>query len=256
MWEGNIMTKKDEEKTQIESALKEIKKGEEESAATAIATTRRSRKNTNVSGTLTKPTLKFPRLLKTLLIVLPLIAILVVGVWLYLKSTSEEGNIVFVEEIREIAKFATAEANLKVTFEEEDNNLFGNDIWLDLPGTKRVVKCIVPATVMAGVDLEEVTDDDIKVNEDTKEVEIVLPRATLLHEPAIINKDVEFYTDKGLFSGKVALEEQPELLAKAQEKLKERAIQSGVLETAEKSAEKALKKLLNKDGYDVKVTFK
>ena len=63
--------------------------------------------------------------------------------------------------------------------EQEDNKIFGKDIQFNLPGTKQEILLVVPATVIAGVDLKEVTSSDIQVNEEEKEIEITLPRATL-----------------------------------------------------------------------------
>jgi len=44
---------------------------------------------------------------------------------------------------------------------------------------------IVPATVLAGDDLNEVTEDDMKIDEDTKEIDITLPHVKLIQEPSL-----------------------------------------------------------------------
>ena len=247
------MSKKDEALTQIERVLKELKKGEEESAATVGVG--QNRGNTNISGALIKLVFKLWgfRIFLTVL----LLAVIVSGVtWLFFGSTFKKESTIAVEQVREIAKLATAEALVTVTIEEEDNKLFGKNISVNLPGTKRELLLVVPATVIAGVDLKGITSDDIKVNEDKKELEIVLPRATLIQEPAILMDHVKTISDEGLFRGEVKWDEGFDLAAEAQGDIKDEAIKIGLLESAEKSAEKVLEGFFGNLGYTVKLTFK
>ena len=145
---------------------------------------------------------------------------------------------------------------MKVVIEQEDNKLFGNDISLNLPGTKRKILLIVPATVIAGVDLKEMTSDDIKVNEKEKELEIVLPRATFIQEPSIQMDSVKTFSEEGLFREEMKWNEGFDLAAVAQEQLKDEAMGIGLLESAEKNAEKVLNGFYSNLGYTVKLTFK
>ena len=246
------MSKKDEALIQIERVLEELKKGDEESAATAVVG--QNRGNTNISGTLFKILFKFWGL-KMFLIALLLIALTFGSTWLFFGSTFKNESTVFIEQVQELATLATAEAHVTVTIEEEDNKLFGNNIAINLPGTKRELLLIVPATVIAGVDLKGITSDDIKVNDDKKELEIVLPRATLIHDPAIQMDDVKTFSDEGLFRGEVKWNEGFDLAAIAQKEIKDKAIEIGLLESAEKSAEKVLKGFFSNLGYTVKITF-
>ena len=247
------MSKKDEALTQIERVLKELKKGEEESAATVVVG--QNRGNANISGALIKLVFKLWgfRIFLTIL----LLVVIASGVtWLFFGSTFKKESTIAVEQVREIAKLATAEALVTVTIEEEDNKLFGKNIPVNLPGTKRELLLVVPATVIAGVDLKEITSDDIKVNEDKKELEIVLPRATLIQEPAILMDHVKTISDEGLFRGEVKWDEGFDLAAEAQGDIKDEAIKIGLLESAEKSAEKVLEGFFGNLGYTVKLTFK
>lgn len=249
----DAMSKKDEALTQIEQVLQELKKGEEESAATAVIGQRSG--NTNISGAIFKVIFKFWGF-KILLIALLLILFTFGGTWLFFGNTFKKESTVFVEQVQELAMLATAEAHMKVIIEQEDNKLFGNDISVNLPGTKRELLLIVPATVIAGVNLKEVTSDDIKINEDDKELEIALPRATFIQDPAIQMEDVKTFSDEGLFRGEVKWDEGFDLATEAQEKIKDEAIEIGLLESAEKSAEKVLAGFYRNLGYTVKITFK
>ena len=247
------MSKKDEALTQIERVLKELKKGEEESAATAVVG--QNRGNANISGALIKLVFKLWGF-RIFLTVLLLVVIASGVTWLFFGSTFKKESTIAVEQVREIAKLATAEALVTVTIEEEDNKLFGKNISVNLPGTKRELLLVVPATVIAGVDLKGITSDDIKVNEDKKELEIVLPRATLIQEPAILMDHVKTISDEGLFRGEVKWDEGFDLAAEAQGDIKDEAIKIGLLESAEKSAEKVLEGFFGNLGYTVKLTFK
>ncbi|ATP42285.1 hypothetical protein CSE16_20965 [Solibacillus sp. R5-41] len=247
------MSKKDEELTQFRSVLKELKKGEEESAATAVVG--RSRGTANISGALFKLIFKLWGV-KIFLFTLLLIAIISGVVWFLSGSTLKKESTTFVEQVQDLATLATAEAHIKVIIEEEDNKLFGNDISVNLPGTKREILLIVPATVIAGVDLKGITSDDIKINDKEKELGIVLPRATLIQDPTIQMDSVKTFSDEGLFRGEVQWKEGFDLAAEAQEKVKDEAIEIGLLESAEKSAEKVLKGFFSNLGYTVKITFR
>lgn len=241
------MSKKDEAIAEIERVLAELKKGEKESAATAIVG--QSRGNAKITGV-------FNKFLKILFVVLLLLVIAYGSVLLLNGSTFKKESTTFVEQIQELAMLATAEAHVTVTIEEKDNKLFGNNIPVNLPGTKRELLLIVPATVIAGVDLQGITSDDIKVNEDEKELEIVLPRATLIQEPAILMDRVKTISDEGLFRGEVKWDEGFDLAAVAQEEIKVEAVEIGLLESAEKSAEKVLEGFFGNLGYTVKLTFR
>ena len=247
------MSKKDEALTQIERVLNELKKGEEESAATAVVG--QNRGNANISGALIKLVFKLWGF-RIFLTVLLLVVIASGATWLFFGNTFKKESTISVEQVREIAKLATAEALVTVTIEEEDNKLFGKNIPVNLPGTKRELLLVVPATVIAGVDLKGITSDDIKFNENKKELEIVLPRATLIQEPAILMDHVKTISDEGLFRGEVKWDEGFDLAAEAQGDIKDEAIKIGLLESAEKSAEKVLEGFFGNLGYTVKLTFK
>jgi len=245
------VSKKDEALIQLESVLKELRMGKEESAATTVLGQRK--RNPNISGALFKAIFKFWRV-RIILIALFLIVALAGIIWLFSGSTSKKESTIFVEQIQELATLATAKASVKVVIEEEDNKLLGNDISLNLPGTKREILMIVPATVIAGFDLEMVTSKDIKVK--GNELEIILPRATLIQDPTIQMDSVKTFSDEGLLRGEMNWDEGFDLAAEAQEKLKAEAIEIGLLESAEENAEKVLKGFFSNLGYTVKLTFR
>lgn len=69
-------------------------------------------------------------------------------------------------------------------------------------------------------------------------------------------EDVKTFSDEGLFRGEVKWDEGYNLAAVAQKQIKDEAIEIGLLESAEKSAEKVLAGFFRNLGYAVKITFK
>ena len=247
------MGKKDQALSQLESALKELKEGKEESAATA--TLGHKKRVPNLFGALFTFIFKVWGI-KIIVIALLVVFILSIGLWLFSESTVKKESTTFVEQVQELATLATAEAYVKVIIEQEDNKLFGKEIGVDLPGTKRETLLIVPATVMAGVDLKQVSSDDVKIDEEAKKLEIVLPPAKLIQDPAIQMDQVRTFSDEGLLRGDVEWDEGFDLAAEAQEQAKEEAIDIGLLQTAEESAEKVLKEFFGNLGYSVEISYK
>ena len=114
----------------------------------------------------------------------------------------------------------------------------------------------MPATVIAGVDLKQVSPRDIKINDKEKELEIVLPPADFIQEPSIQMDKIITYSDEGLLRQEPKWDEGFDLGAQAQKQIKKEAKETGLLQTAEKNAEKVLKEFFKNLGYSVKVSFK
>lgn len=246
-----IIKEKDEKIAQLERQLSEVTAAQQQIAATIAADYN--------SRSLSAPKEKFKLSLKAsgliFLIILGFLVIAVVGFKLYQGNSSKQESVTYVERVQAIAKLATAEAHMKVVLQEDDNKILGKDISIDLPGTNRQLLLVVPATVIAGVDLKGITSKDMVINEETKEIDIALPHAELIQEPSVQLKKIQKLDDSGLLSGGVTTDEWDKLEAKAQEQIRQDAISEGLLETAEKNAEKVLKEFFKNIGYKVNVTF-
>ncbi|WP_248278568.1 DUF4230 domain-containing protein [Bacillus sp. DNRA2] len=211
-------------------------------------------KGTNLSVPLFKPKFKF-RGIKIILSIVFLASVLV-NIWLFWGRTYKQETTIFVEDVQKLATLATAEAHVKTVIKQTDNKIFGKDIKRDLPGTKQELLLIVPATVVVGVDLNKVSKRDMKINEKEKELEIVLPPAEFIQDPAIQMDQVITYSEEGLFRQEPKWDEGYDFAAQAQQQIKEEVKESGLLKTAEKNAEKVLKEFFRKLGYSVKVSIK
>lgn len=241
---------------ELEKLLKELKAQEEETAVT-YAEAPRQRKSFRFW--------KFPSFLwgfgtKTT-IILALIAIILIAAlpfaayWAIQGSTFTESKGTFLERVQNLNELATAEAYTKVVIERQDNALFGKEIGIDLPGTKRQLLVVVPGSVKAGVDFSTVTEADIKVNEDKKTAKLTLPAAKFLGEPAILFDQVEIYSYEGLFRDEANIEEAYELAATAQDMMIEESAGQGLLLTAQENAERAVQEMFQLVDYEVEIEF-
>ncbi|MFS0862214.1 DUF4230 domain-containing protein [Fredinandcohnia sp. 179-A 10B2 NHS] len=247
------MNNNDDKIAELERLLKELKAGQEETSATAAVLERGGAPR--VTKSVANPLLKFLGM-KLLIPILLIALVAAAGIMFFTGSTFKKESTTFVEQVQELATLATAEAHLKEIITQEDNKLFGLDIPVDLLGTKRELLFVVPATVIAGVDLQGVTSESLIINEKEKEIKLTLPHAALLQEPSIKMDKIQAISDEGLFRLEVSWDEGNELVAEAQEKIKKEAIEIGLLQTAEKTAEKVLTEFFDSLGYTVEIAFK
>ncbi|QHJ70440.1 DUF4230 domain-containing protein [Planococcus halotolerans] len=186
-----------------------------------------------------------------LLIALPL------GTWWMIQqgSTATESKSAFLERMQDLNELSTAEAYSKVIIKREDNQIFGQDIGLDIPGTKRELLVVIPGSVRAGIDFSEITEDDIEVDEEAKTATLTLQNADFLGGPELFMDKVEIYSNEGLLSGGRDFPEAYELAEEAKEMMLEETRGQGVLELAEKNAARSVEEMFQLVDYDVTVEF-
>ncbi|RUL48798.1 DUF4230 domain-containing protein [Lysinibacillus antri] len=248
-----IIEEKDGKIAQLEKRLIELEEAQQQSAAT-IAVDHNSRHLSPPKG-IFKSFLKIGRLKNILIMAVVISLALVIALRvtpLFWGSTSKQESVTFVERVQQLATLATAEAYVKEVLHQEDTKNFLN---INLPGTKREVLLVVPATVIAGVDLKGITSKDMDINEEKKEIDITLPHAEIIQEPSVQMDKIQAVDKNGILRTDIKMNEGFELVAEAQEKIRQGAISSGLLDTAEKNAEKVLKEFFKSIDYTVNVTF-
>ncbi|MED3571131.1 DUF4230 domain-containing protein [Cytobacillus praedii] len=241
------------DKSNLNAAKEEILAGSRESASSiAMGTRQRSSIPLPLFGKSFK--------LRVLLITIIVFLIGGLGAFTYFKlftgSTYQSTTVNIVEGVQELATLATAQAVVTTVIKEEDNKLFNKEISVNFPGTKRTVLLIVPATVLAGVDLQSVTDENIVIDEKNKEIKLTLPHAALIQEPSIHMDKVQTYSEEGLFRSEVKWDEGYDLAAKAQAEIIKEADNIGLLTRAEDSAVKVLSQFFDQLGYEAHIKFK
>ena len=185
-----------------------------------------------------------------LLVALPL------GTWWMLQgSTATESKGAFLERIQDLNELSTAQAYSKAIIEREDNKVFGREIGLDLPGTKRQILVVIPGSVRAGIDFSEITEDDIEVDEEAKTAKLTLPNADFLGGPELFMDQAEVYTHEGLFSGGADISVAFELMEEAKQLILEETRGQGVLDLAETNAARSVENMFQLVDYDVTVEF-
>lgn len=191
-----------------------------------------------------------------LLLVAAIIILPIAGFYLIkLGSTFTEQKGAFVEQVQELQELTTAEAYTKVLVERTDNELFGQSIGVNLPGTKRNLLVVIPGSVKAGIDLSGITENNLKIDENEKTARLTVPAAEFLGGAEIFFDQVEVYSVAGLFRGKADIEEGYELANEAKNLILEEASEQGVLQTAERNAEKTLKDMFSFAGYELEIEF-
>lgn len=248
--------RKDDKIREMEKLLEELKAQKNESAATIAETP--SRRGFGFW--------KMPRVLyrlgsKSFLIIGLIVFLLVASIpfaafWAIKGSTFTENKGSFVEQVQALNELSTAQAYTKVIIERQDNALFGKEIGIDLPGTKRQLLVVVPGSVKAGVDFSQVTASDIKVDEDNKTAILTLPKPQFLGGPDIFFDQVEVFSYEGLFREKADIKEAYELAETAKEMMIEETTGQGILQLAEENAAKSVKEMFQLVDYDVQVEFK
>ncbi|MBM7660379.1 hypothetical protein JOC85_001146 [Bacillus mesophilus] len=247
----DIIEEKDERIAQLERQLRELNEAQQQMAAT-IAVNQNSRSFSPPKG-IFKSVSKASRSKAKLAMFILVVLVIASGViWSIAGNNFKQESIVFVEHVQELATLATAEVHTKAVIHQEDSK---NILSINLPGTKRELLLVVPGTVLAGVDLKGITSDDMVINEETKEIDITLPHAEFLQDPSLQMDKIQSVDNSGIFRGDVKMAEGFELAALAQEQIRQEAISIGLLDTAEKNAEKALKEFFKNIGYTVNVTF-
>lgn len=193
-----------------------------------------------------------------LIIVLLLILVaLPLGTWWMLQgSTATESKSVFLERITDLNELSTAEAFSKVIIKREDNKVFGREIGLDLPGTKRELLVVIPGSVRAGIDFSKITEDDIVVDEEARTATLTLPKADFLGGPELFMDQVEVFSYEGLLRGDTDFSEAFELADEAKKEMLEETRGQGVLELAEKNAARSVEEMFQLVDYDVTIEFR
>jgi hypothetical protein len=241
---------------EIEALLADLKASERETGASLAFENRSSRRFP--AWKLTTSVLSFwkNRVLLILLLFILLVGGVSIGVYSLLSgSTFTEEKGAFVERIQEMSSLATAQGFIKAVIEQEDNQFFGKDINTDIPGTKRKLLMVVPGTVLAGVDLQGIDEDDIVVDEEKKEIQLTLPHAEILQDPSIDTENIKTFSVEGIFRNDVDWNEGFALAEVAKDQISQEAVEQGLLQAAEKNAEKSLKGFFEQLGYDVTIQF-
>ncbi|WP_040203465.1 DUF4230 domain-containing protein [Neobacillus jeddahensis] len=235
-------------KSELEDVIRQLQQAQKQTASTIALQPARS--------------WKLPRLfsIKPWFIGIIMGIVLTLAAWFtwhsYFQKAETMKSATAVESIQKLATLTTAQAHMKTIISKEDNKLFGKTISFNFPGSKRTLFLVVPGDVTAGVDVKDVKQKDVSVDADEKIISITLPHATIGQDPSLDFDNIQTFSTEGLFRSDADWDEGFELADLAKQNIKDEAIDSGLLKTAEENAALALKDFFKNLGYTVNVTFK
>ncbi|PWI21168.1 DUF4230 domain-containing protein [Kurthia zopfii] len=210
-----------------------------------------NRRRTFEGGTILKRKLKWG-----IAIILILIIGATVAVTKFFGGETRQTEEAVVEKINNLNELTAAESYTKVVIERENNKIFGQEIGLNIPGTKQKVLVIVPGTVRAGIDLDKITKKDVEVDERKKTIELTLPKPTVQGQAALDLKKVKVFSSEGLFRDEATIKDGFSLAKEAQEQMVKEAMTQGLLETAERNTERSMANMFELVDYKTVVHFK
>ena len=190
-----------------------------------------------------------------LLLVIVIIATVLITKYVS-NHTNKQTEDAVVEKITELNELATAEAYLKVIVERENNALFGEEIGLDIPGTKQKLLVVMPGTVRAGVDLSKITKEDVQVDGEKKTIQVTAPEPQIQGKATLDLEKVQVFSTNGLFRDEATVKDGYSLANDAQKLMIKEAETAGLLKHAKTNAEQAIRNLFSALNYNTTVEFK
>lgn len=144
-------------------------------------------------------------------------------------------------QVAEISELATVEYMFTDAAKYSDSKQIKN--W-NIPFTQKSFIMKWSGTIKAGIDLEKIA---VRVENNDKKIIITVPNAEILSYE-IDQDSVEVLDEKNNIFNKISVNDKVQFDAACEEAMKERAIESGMLEKALKYAENIIEQLLRRDG--------
>jgi hypothetical protein len=147
--------------------------------------------------------------------------------------------------VRDLARLDATSFHIEKVIEVSDAQ---SRLW-GLVEAKDAILLVAVGDVVAGVDLAKLHDGDVSVDAATRTVRLRLPAADIASS-TLVERATHVYsrTTDVLASRSEQLEGQAR--ARAEDQMRKAAIEAGILERAQASAERTLRALLRSLGYD------
>ncbi len=143
-----------------------------------------------------------------------------------------------VDRLQEVARLVASEMTLRdvVTYQQTQYR-----------STKRLL-LVVTAKVTAGIDLSRNTD--VSIDSATRRITVSLPPAQVMSVDVV---SLRTYDERAGLWNPFGAEDRDAIQRTVRTRLQETALQSGILEHADRNAAKVLTELLSRDGYTVEI---
>ncbi len=147
------------------------------------------------------------------------------------------------EELNAIQELVTTEYLYTNAGKYENNNqitLFDRDI--NIPLTKKSFLLAYDGRIKVGIDLSAV---QIQIDEDSRKITVALPKSEITsHE--IFEKDIRVYDESDGVFNKITIDNYNEFVSQQKEIMEQKAIDRGVLTSADQEAQTVIKSFLSK----------
>lgn len=162
------------------------------------------------------------------------------------KKEDKEGAV--VQSIQQTGLLVTVEYALTKMVKASDNRT-----WYKL-GDRRIL-ISADASVKAGVDLQNITSDDVSINGDAISLQVPAPKIFSVSIPP--ERIRVLYQDVSFFRTRFSAAEREALLRQAERQIRSITDSLGILATAQTNADTFLRKLLQQGGYqNISIEFK
>ena len=156
----------------------------------------------------------------------------------FASKTSVSGPVVLLQ-MQKLARLETSRFNGQAIVKSETKGVLPVSIAGDS------LLFVAHGEVVAGVDLAKMNDGDVSVDGD--KVTVHLPKAEIFHTRLDNQTSEVFERQTGLFS-KPDIDLETRARVESEDKLREAALQSGILEKADENAKEAIRKQLESAG--------
>ena len=187
--------------------------------------------------------------LAVLMVVVSVAAGLGLGYLIWGSTSGGGGEVVL--GIRRLNELATVEQTVQAIVVEEESEKIGPVPLPDMIGGEKLLLVAV-GEVEAGVDLDELEEDDVRVLGET--VAVTLPEARVLDSSLDEDATKLYDRDRGLLKIQGNDELIEEARRSALEQIEGEAMNNNILEQAENNAEDSIRALVTSLGYE-KVSF-
>ena len=159
------------------------------------------------------------------------------------------------ERIEGVSELATVKYYYSQVETLDEDNKFNN---LSIPFTNKKLIIQYDGVILAGIDLSKISEDDIKVDDKDKKINISIPRAMIMSNTI---EDTKTLLERDTIFNNLNSKDWEKLREVERQHAEETAIDRGILEEANKNAISTIRKFLNvyddtRDKYEINIIEK
>ena len=159
------------------------------------------------------------------------------------------------ERIEGVSELATVKYYYSQVETLDEDNKFNN---LSIPFTNKKLIIQYDGVILAGIDLSKISEDDIKVDDKDKKINISIPRAMIMSNTI---EDTKTLLERDTIFNNLNSKDWEKLREVERQHAEETAIDRGILEEANKNVISTIKRFLNvyddtRDKYEINIIEK